>query len=74
MCGKIVLKPSNPACPALSVTPGLNPTVIAISGGFWNNFLLLINDLLRVPNSIIGSANKSYITRPASSSEISDFT
>ena len=35
--GKIVLKPSKPACPSLSVTPGLNPTVIAISGGVGNN-------------------------------------
>ena len=31
--GKIVLNPSRPAWAALSVTPGLKPTIIANSGG-----------------------------------------
>ena len=30
--GKMVLKPSNAALPGLSVTPGLKPTEITISG------------------------------------------
>ena len=54
--GKSVSRPSKPACPELSVTPGLKPTWIAASGGLGKSSSILES---MEPTSITGSANKS---------------
>ena len=54
--GNIVVRPSRPAWPELSVTPGLKPTWMAISGGS-GNVERSVSPVL--PVSIMGSANRS---------------
>ena len=53
--GKRSLKPSFAAAPGLSVTPGLNPTVMVNEGGMGKNVLSFNNDVFVAPCSMIGS-------------------
>ena len=63
--GKRVRKPSRAALPALSVTPGLKPTVMTRSGVSENRASSLSHAEPRRPTSMIGSTKRSSTRSPS---------
>ena len=68
--GKIVRKPSVAAFPGLSVTPGLKPTVMTVSGDD-GKASVVSSVVLVAPCSMIGSAKRSSTRASMSFDDVS---